>query len=80
MKKLFIIELKEDVFGDYDRFDGFVVRASNEKDAWELADKMVKSTPHLDLKDIYFNKERFYIKELSVDGEDEIILASYMAG
>jgi hypothetical protein len=80
VKKLFVIELNENSFSEYDQFDGFVVRASNEKDAWELADKLVKSVPYLDLKDIYFNKNRFSIKELSVDGEDEIILASYNAG
>lgn len=80
MKKLFIIEIIDDLSGDYDEFDGFVIRASDEDTAWKMAKKLVRDCSFTDKRAEYFNKESFSIKELSATGEAEIILASYNAG
>jgi hypothetical protein len=78
MKKLFIIQLNEDQPLEHDQFDGLIIRAGNKDIAWQIAEKTVKSAPYYYTN--YFTKDSFSIKEISNDGEDEVILASYNAG
>jgi hypothetical protein len=80
MKKLFIIDLKEDRERDYDQFDSFLVRAIDKETAWNLAEELVKSSLWASQTSDYFNKDSFEINELSIDGKEEVILASYNAG
>lgn len=80
MKKLFIIKLNDDINGDYDEFDGFVVRSTNEESAWKIAEELVGDSCWSEQRASYFNRDTFSIKELNFDGEDGVILASYNAG
>lgn len=68
--KLFLLETDQ---YDYDEYDGFVVRASSEKQAREIVKNELTDIIRQDI-------DMFNCIEINARGEAEVILASFHAG
>lgn len=63
---------------DWDEYDGFVVRAMNEKNALELAHK--KADEYNRPEKYTFRADNTHIVEITNEGPEEIILDSFIRG
>lgn len=74
--KLYKIEAINGAY-DWDCYDGFIIRASSEEAARQIAEsKYRRDEP----KGFWLDSEHSSIEEVFVDGREEVVLSSYVAG
>lgn len=85
MKKLYLITAKDSTWNEY---NSMLIRAENRKEAEELLIRTIhyclsKDEPLSNLKDYGYsttplvNFKNYHIKEITSDGESEVIIASF---
>lgn len=72
MKKIFIVEPER---VDWDQYDGVVVLAESEEEAFALGQKYFYTE-----EDDYTDQGKISAKEIDLNGSSEVIFTSYNAG